>query len=302
MPEAFPRFFVEETSFQLSTAPSPDVLEQRLTELIELIEACRDKGEQIVRSTELFEMELSPGVLLVDLLFQPVPSFQLDRIVLRALQTALFRCVEWPDRLDPEPDSHVEIAAVPCSARTVAVVHALANHAHGAACLCLGIRPDRSGELPVLASGVERDLYFLTAKSMLPYFYRSLFEIENLDADAYMANAANAFPEIAFAPGLASQFSRFDTRYRDVRPMVTLHLSVLNDHLKVTVRAWTSGEPLARAVPWSAHDADIGSSASARGGRSSRVGLLKQRRAPELGSSDPAAARRCGRQDGSGFG
>lgn len=47
-----------------------------------------------------------------------------------------------------------------------------------------------------------------------------------------MENAIRAFPDLVFAPGLASQIPRFETPYREVRPQVTKHLAVLNDHFQ----------------------------------------------------------------------
>ena len=231
-----PRFFIEETSFQLGAPPPADVLEQRLQDFIALLVACRDKGGQVIRSTNLFEVELFPGLSLSDLLFQRRPDVELDPLVRKALNTALFRCVEWDLPSRPQPASQVRIGDTSCEAATVALVHALLEEAHGAACLCLGLRADRSGILEVRGGGAARQLHFVTTRAMLPGFYRSLVELEDLDADAYMSNAAHAFPEIAFAPGLSSQFSRFKGQYRDVRPDVTRHLAVLNDHFQEVYR------------------------------------------------------------------
>ncbi len=232
MAENRPRFFVEETSFHLESPPPTDILEQRLQDFIALLEACRDKGEPIIRSNDLFEIELFPGLSLSDLLFQSRPEVELDPLVRKTLQIALFRCVEWDVPSRPPPAPPVQIDGNPCEAATIARVHALREEAHGSACLCLGLRADRSGTLEVRSGGAARELHFLTSRAMLPSFYRSLFELEDLDANAYMNNAAHAFPEIAFAPGLSAQFSRFRARYKDVRPEVTRHLAVLNDHFQ----------------------------------------------------------------------
>ena len=236
MAETLPRFFIEETSFHLEAPPSTAILEQRLQDFIALLEACRDKGEPIIRSNDLFEIELFPGLSLSDLLFQSRPEVGLDPLVRKTLQIALFRCVEWDSPSRPPPAPQVQINGTPCEAATVALVHALLEEAHGAACLCLGLRAERSGTLEVRGGGAARQLHFVTSRAMLPGFYRSLFELEDLAADAYMNNAAHAFPEIAFAPGLSAQFSRFRAHYRDVRPEVTRHLAALNDHFQEVYR------------------------------------------------------------------
>lgn len=240
MAEGRPRFFVEETSFHLGATSPVELLEQRLQEFIALLEACRAKGEPILRSSDLFEVELFPGLSLSDLLFQRRVDVELDPLVKKTLQIALFRCVERGLPAGPEPDPQVRIGDGDVSkegAATVAFVHAQLREAHGAACLCLGLRADRSGVRSVRDSGgAARPVHFLASSAMLPTFYRSLVELENLDADAFMSNAAHAFPAIAFAPGLSSHCSRFKPRYRDVRPEVTRHLAVLNDHFQDVYR------------------------------------------------------------------
>lgn len=237
MPDSRPRFFVEETSFHLEAPPPADVLEQRLQDFIALLEACRAKGEPIGRSNDLFEVELFPGLSLSDLLFQPRPELELDPLVRKTLQAALFRCVEWNAPSRPERGPQVRIGETLGDAATVALVHALLGEAHGSACLCLGLRADRSGALEVRdGNGAAQEVHFIASRAMLPTFYRSLFELEDLSAEAYMSNAAHAFPAIAFAPGLSSQLSRFHTPYKDVRPAVTHHLAVLNDHFQEVYR------------------------------------------------------------------
>lgn len=232
MADRYPRFFIDETSFRLDGAPSTDALTRRIEAFIALLDACREKGGPVIRSKDLFEIELCPGILLSDLLFHPPPDLTLDRIVLRALQTTLFRCVEWDPPLHLEHPGEVDIAGVRCEASSVNIVHALVERRHGAACLCLDFRPDRSGAQSVCAGRVLLDIHFLTDRAMLPVFYRSLFDLEDMDADAYMDNAGHAFPDIAFSPGLNVQFPRFRTRYHDVRPEVTRHLAALNDHFQ----------------------------------------------------------------------
>ena len=236
MAEGRPRFFVDETSFHLDAPPPAEVLEERLQDFITLFEACRAKNEPIVRSSDLFEIELFPGLSLSDLLFQRRPDVALDPLIKKALGTALFRCVERGLPADPAPDPYVRIGddGAPSEAATVALVHGELGEGHGAACLCLGVRADRSGALPVRQGdgGAARPVHFLASSAMLPGFYRSLVELEDLGADAFMSNAAHAFPTLAFAPGLSSHFSRFKGRYRDVRPEVTRHLAVLNDHFQ----------------------------------------------------------------------
>jgi hypothetical protein len=227
------RFFLEETSFELPLNLEPAVLEQHLEALVKLVRARHDEGDDVFRWSKLLEeVEVRPGTLLCDLVYQQIEQLPVDRDLRLTLQQVFNRCVQWDDRLDPVPDPRVEIDGAACVAPTVSVVHSLLSSEHGAACLSLGVRADRSGVRPVRAGETTHNIHFLTHDAELPIFYRTLFEIEDLDPDAYMENAARAFPAIVFAPGLASQFSKFQTPYPDIRPDVTKHLAVLNDHFQ----------------------------------------------------------------------
>jgi hypothetical protein len=198
------------------------------------MQACRDLDQDLFRSPDLFDVEVLPGVPLYRLLFEPMADLPIDKITLRNAQAALYRCVDWTSRVDVAPEPDVLIAGTACVSPTAALVHARIAASQGAACLCLAARSDRAGILPV-QPGLDTkaiEVHFLTKAVMLPAFYQSLFEVEELGADAYMANAVYAFPQIAFVPGLASQFTRFQTPYREVRRDVTLHLRVLHDNFQ----------------------------------------------------------------------
>lgn len=227
------RFFVEETSFALPAGVDPAALERHIDAFIELVNMRHEQAEDVFRWSRLIEeVAVQPGTLLCDLLYQALPHLPLDKDTQLGLQQALNRCVEWDDRIEEVSDPNVEIDNVPCEAPTVVAVHSLISAGRGAACLTLGARPDRSGVHRVRVGERTHEIHFATRDAALPLFYRTLFEIEDLDPDAYMENAPRAFPEIAFVPGLAQQFARFKTKYRDVRPIVTAHLGTLNDHFQ----------------------------------------------------------------------
>ena len=238
-------FFVEETSFMLPAGIDAAVIERHLDAFISLVNARHKQGEDVFRWSKLLgETEVQPGTLLVDVLYQELEHLPLDKDTKLGLMQALNRCVEWDDRIEKVPDPRVDIDGVGCEAPTVAVVHSRISARSGAACLALGARTDRSGVHIVRSGDSTREIHFVTHEAALPLFYRTLFEIEELDADAYMKNAPRAFPEIAFVPGLAEQFSRFDTKYRDVRRAVTKHLGALNDHFPRLIKKHNGQTPL----------------------------------------------------------
>lgn len=243
MPDEAPmRFFVEETSFKLPDDFEDDDIEERLDELVGLLGACRQKGLEIYCWSALLDTELRADLKLSGLLYAPGGPITIDREVRAAIIAALNRCVHWDSRVDPAPNPDVTIADAPAIAPTAAVVLQLNAEKRGAACLCLRARADRVGVL-LIAEGERRGrVHFTCHERELAGFFRSVIELEDLEAVDYMSNASHAFPEVAFVPGLASQFSRFSTRYREVRPVVTEHLAALNDHFQRLLKS-NKGEP-----------------------------------------------------------
>ena len=231
MPDEVPmRFFLEETSFELPLALDIAAIEKCLEAFVALMRARHDQDHDIFRWSKLDEIEVRPGTPFCDLLYQEVASLPIDRDLRSALRDAINRCVLWDDRIEHAPHPLVDIAGVACTSPTGAVVHALLAAQHGAACLSPGLRPERAGAVSLRAGAVTHEVHFLTHESQLPLFYRTLFEVEDLQRDAYMENALDAFPEIAFVTGLSAQLGGFETSYRELRPILTSHLAVLNDH------------------------------------------------------------------------
>lgn len=225
------RFFVDETSFVCPAGIDIAMLERHLGAFVELVDSRHVQHDDVFRWSGLIEgTEVQPGVTLVDVLYQHLEHLPIDLTVRLGLQQALNRCLQWDDRIAIVPDPHVEIDAMACTAPTVALVHARMSAGHGGVCLTLGLRGDRSRVSAVRAEGRTHDVHFVSAERQLPAFFRTLFEIEDMPRDEYMANAPDAFPELGFVPGLAAQLARFETTYREVRPIVTEHLAALNDH------------------------------------------------------------------------
>lgn len=233
MPDEIPmRFFLEETSFELPAGLDFAAIERCLEAFVGLMRARHEQAHEVFRWSRLDEIEVRPGTPFCDLLYQEVASLPIDHDLRKALQEVINRCVHWDERVESAPPPLVDIAGVSCTSPTGALVHALLSAQHGIACLSPGARAERAGPVSVRVGAVAHEVYFITDEAHLPLFYRTLFEVEDLDADAYMENAPFAFPQLIFAPGLASQFVRFATPYSEVRSHVTKHLSVLNDHFQ----------------------------------------------------------------------
>src|SRR5690554_5119298 len=73
------------------------------------------------------------------------------------------------------------------------------------------------------------DAFIIIDENDLKVFFRYVPEVELHDSDAYIKNARYAFPDLYFVEGLANQSRRFKTPWDDIRPVLTQHLSALND-------------------------------------------------------------------------
>lgn len=223
------RFFVDETSFELPPDFATTELQLHLETFVKLVKTRHTEGDEVFRSSKLEETVVISAVLLCDLIYKKVASIPIDHDLRMALQQALNRCVAWDDHFAPTPATSVVVNGVECVAATIALVCSRVSEGKGSACLTLGVRHDRSQRALVQIGSSAHDVHFVSTAAQVPAFYRSLFELEDMQADAYMMNAVDAFPDLAFVPGLASQMSRFSTRFREVRVIVSAHLTALND-------------------------------------------------------------------------
>lgn len=204
-------------------------IQRRIEEFVAVVVARHSSGDEVFRWSRLEEVMVRPGVPLCDLLYGAVESIALDSELRLALLQVVNRCVHWDDRFESCESPMVRIGEAEFSAPTITVVTSRISAGCGSACLTLGDSPPRGGLTTVQAESGACEVHFISAEAQVPGFFRTLFELEDMKADAYMDNALDAFPRLAFVPGLASQMSSFATRYRDVRKLVTKHLTALND-------------------------------------------------------------------------
>jgi hypothetical protein len=228
------RFFVDETSF---VAPSPilsDELNASVERFIEIVLHCRNHEGVIYAWSDLLQVEVVPGLPLYELLYGAEPVIELDRETRASLRETLNRCVHWDEdeTITKWPSLHVFLDGLATEAHTIAFVHSLVINAQGAACVCIDLRADRTGVLIVSDGAHDARVHFVHDSKALIAFYRSLFELEDMNPETYIKNAKRAFPKLLFHDKLASQFAHFQTQYQSIRPEVTKHLGVLNDYFQ----------------------------------------------------------------------
>jgi len=233
------RFFVDETSFYRPDDVNAETLEEHLNEFIQLLHGLHRTGEKVYKWSELEQVMVRSDVHLWQLLYNRSAGVwnDIDRDIRLGLQQALNRCLHWDESLpvDVPPDvwdAEVTIAGVPCRALTVVAVAAMVLGNHGACCLAVAGHPERSGIQDVTCGEAQCEVYFATHDNEVVLFYRTIPEIEDLAPVGYMKNAEKAFPSLVWAPNLAAQIPRFKTSYIEVRPLLTKHLGVLNDHFQ----------------------------------------------------------------------
>lgn len=161
------------------------------------------------------------------------PGTAIDRDTRYSFFGLVDKCPEW-DPSVPGCDEVTLADARPVMAMSVAYALTSAIHDQGVSCLVFGAC-SRRGFVTTTSEIGSAEIFFFTDTSTLPLFWRALFEVEEVAEADFFNLAYYAFPGLVFSSKL--NFRRFDGAYRDIRPHVVTHLSVLNDHFLTTHRA-----------------------------------------------------------------
>lgn len=161
------------------------------------------------------------------------PGTAVDRDTRYRFFGLIDKCSEW-DSSVPNCDEVALTGADPVMAMSVAFALTLVLRHQGVSCLVFGACT-RRGFVNVDSEIGSAELFFFTEVGELLHFWRTLFEMEDVTEADFFDWASLAFPNLVFYSGLS--FRRFDGSYRDMRPHVVNHLSVLNDHFLTAHRA-----------------------------------------------------------------
>jgi hypothetical protein len=165
-----------------------------------------DRVLRLKRST-IYEAEVVPNVMLMDILFSSARSLDHD------LRTQLIRQLDsisdWNSTDDPRSSEEFAIDKLKDREQIACIVF------------------DQNAQIlpgpPVLHRIGE-------LRGLLK-FYRDAIEIEDYDVDTYFAHASRAFPDLFFKPNIASECRRFSEPYRSIRPALTEAFAALGDLL-----------------------------------------------------------------------
>lgn len=219
------RFLIDEAGLRLFTDSKPDELNSALERLVEIIQEVR--AHPIGKLSSVWEEQIGQHPL-YDWLFDH--TLGIDRDVAGALQVALSRTPDW-DTLWGTAGISVEVAIGATKEVAFSVAAAARETRARRATACLSPHLSRSGRLSVIAADGPTGVHFVCEPAHVRAFFRDVPETEDLDEDGYFENAPFAFPNLHFVRD-RTRFNNFEERYETVRPRVTAHLAVLNDHAK----------------------------------------------------------------------
>jgi hypothetical protein len=149
-----------------------------------------------------------------------------DRDVMLRFFSLADKCPEW-DAGYPRCDE-VEIGGDAWrSAWSASFAVTAVKSGRGVACLAFPASRHR-GFLTVNSSLGQCRIFFFFFASEISFFWRGLYELEDIPEHDFFQSANRAFPSLILHPDLT--FRRFQGSYRERRGQVLQHLGELNDH------------------------------------------------------------------------
>jgi len=241
------RFVLDESSFVLDRV-GERTIQESLVGLLELITHCRGQGQGVGRFSEIYRAPIGLSSEVHDLLFAEPAPVALPRDLRLGVAAAIERCAPWDlsDEDVVELEARLDGEPLPF-APSVVFVHKSVGERTGRSCLALRCS-GRSGERTVEVTGVSRGLHFVSSPDDTRYFYRSLFELEDVSEHQYIELTPLAFPRLTFVDGLDRQFRRFSRPYASIRRDVTRHLAALNDHWEEAFHGHPTPDEVARRM------------------------------------------------------
>jgi hypothetical protein len=217
------RFIIDDGAFRGWDAPTFD-LELSLAQFAQLLKFFRDEqvtvgilagwgSFQVTESSDLAMLLTSNGS-------------GIDKDLGRLLLGLLGKCKAWDD--DPSiavSDDDLRINGE--HYKSLGIAYAVASIATKRGVGVLSLKhTGLSGLQQTHCNGIDCQVVFIAEVSDCRYFYRTLYELENVQEDDFFHLARTAFPDLCFVDSL--RFSKFDGGYAN-RDAVVEHLSVLND-------------------------------------------------------------------------
>jgi len=225
------RVVIDETSFDFRGLDAASI-ERRLDDFNDTIWVLHKDGIAAWSPPMLDAVKCVDNYELFDYLMNE-PGRVIDRDTRNRFFGLISKCPDWDESI-PEILDVVIADGGPVMALSVAFALVMTLRAKGVACLVFGACPRRGFMVTSNEIGRAEIFYFADAPALM-VFWRYLYELEDVSEELFFTLANRAFPSLLFNPDLS--FRRFEGAYRDLRPRVVGHLSVLNDHFLLAYRA-----------------------------------------------------------------
>lgn len=239
------RFLIDESGLRDAAMNGVVALGEAFERLVDLIQTVRapalpgpnrawDEEHGIGKWSDIWS-EMLGSYPLYDWLFQV--DLGIDPVVAKALSDALARTPDWDTTLNASPSTSVSINGRSFAANSIAV--ALRETSAGRAIACVTPLVWGACCMQVTSGGATGPVHFVGSSRDMLDFFRALAELEDHDEDRYFSIAEFAFPRLDFVRS-KTLFRKFDEDYATIRPKVSFHLAVLDDHGQAVLTASAS--------------------------------------------------------------
>jgi len=221
------RFIVDEAGFEFDNEDAT-ILEATLLRFLDLLDYAQECGAGVVAWSEIWMVQAANGRTLTELLYS---TTEIERDVRLLVGGRLDKLRCWDDDGSLSPPAEVRYGG-----RSLAIAPSIAlavvSHyeGHGIGCLTTE-QSGRKGPIPVTVEGrAARSVHFLVDPTDGRSFWRSIINLEDVDAQSLASMSHLAFPRLRFGEHTWRQIGRFEGNYRDIRALLVRDLSGLNDH------------------------------------------------------------------------
>lgn len=259
------RFVLDEWSWTDAVKSEANVLLNAICDFSDRLDKARERSEGVVKHVDYYEVEVSDGLKLFNVLFDLECPFQIDRDVKERLMSTLDRIsvfdVSEVTEFDIEFEDQVRFAP------GISWAHACCVKGHQVAVLPLPLPAIKGGRKPVAVGGVVDEIYFVVEDEEHVGFFRAVIDLERADEAIFAGLACSAFPELAWADGVWNGLSKLSRPYVSVRRELIRYLGGLNDNGSNCFHEYRIREPQRLAAVLSSK---IGTQVSDENGRTKR--------------------------------
>jgi hypothetical protein len=204
---------------------SQEVLVAGIESLLERLRIAHDRGESVTTCAEYFSIICSPGVTVLDLMYD-------ETLLSKDLRLELIRRLDKAHRIPDADLEHLEVefaGGASVFSPSLAWAHALLGARRAVGCLTPTFSL-RRGPIVVFVCDVPRFVHFLPDEMSHVTFFRHAIELEGGDEGALRRLASSAFPRLRWATDVFRGLRDFSRPFVDMRDDLVRVFSVLSDH------------------------------------------------------------------------